>query len=95
MGQRIERINQVIRGWIGYYRIADMKRFLEETGEHMRRRLRMCYWKQWKNVKTRYRNLRKYGYSHQKAYEYANTRKGNRILDESCARMKKKERKDL
>jgi len=76
MEHRIERINQVIRGWIGYYRIADMKGYMEEMGEHMRRRLRMCYWKQWKKVKTRCRNLRKHGYNHQKAYEYANTRKG-------------------
>ena len=76
MGRRIESLNQVTRGWIQYYRISDMKGLMEEIGAHTRRRLRMCYWKQWKRIRTKYKELRKHGYSHQKSYEYANTRKG-------------------
>jgi hypothetical protein len=36
----------------------------------------MLYWKAWKRVRTRYRELKKLGVEHQKAYEWANTRKG-------------------
>lgn len=36
----------------------------------------MCIWKQWKKVKTRYKNLKKLGYTHSQAIKYANTRKG-------------------
>lgn len=69
-------INRLVRGWVNYFRLADMRKLLKHIDEWMRRRLRMCYWKQWKKVRTRYRKLRQCGISHQKAYEYANTRKG-------------------
>ena len=36
----------------------------------------MCYWKQWKKIRTKYENLMKLGLNKQKAWEYANTRKG-------------------
>jgi len=36
----------------------------------------MCYWKQWKKIKTKYDNLIKHGIDNFKAWEYANTRKG-------------------
>ena len=35
----------------------------------------MCFWKQWKNIKTRHDNLVKLGIDPRKAWEYANTRK--------------------
>lgn len=44
--------------------------------EWIRRRLKMCIWKQWKRVRTRYSNLRKLGVPKHKALEYSNTRKG-------------------
>lgn len=42
-----------IRGWIGYYYVADMKRILQSWNEWLRRRLRMYIWKQWKKWGTR------------------------------------------
>ncbi|GAW93102.1 retron-type reverse transcriptase [Calderihabitans maritimus] len=42
----------------------------------MRRRLRMCLWKQWKRVRTRYRELRALGLPERVVHEFANTRKG-------------------
>lgn len=47
-----------------------------ETDEWMRRRIRMIFWKQWKKVKTRFKMLQSLGIYKQKAWEYANTRKG-------------------
>jgi group II intron reverse transcriptase/maturase len=74
--QRIERINQYLSGWLNYFRLANAGAFLEATDEHIRSRLRMCIWKQWRLPRTRYRNLRKFGLSHTNAIKYANTRKG-------------------
>lgn len=73
---RAEKLTQYIRGWINYFKKADMKGLLATTDEWMRRRIRMAYWKQWKKVKTRYRMLKQYGIDESKAWEFANTRKG-------------------
>ena len=76
ISDKITKLNQVIRGWINYFRIADMKRLMERIGEHLRHRLRMCIWKYWKKPKTKYKALRKLGISEYSAYAVANTRKG-------------------
>lgn len=69
-------LNQFITGWVNYYKLADMKSLLQSTDEWMRRRIRMVFWKKWKRVRTRYRNLRKLGISERNAGILANTRKG-------------------
>ena len=75
MATRITRINQVIRGWVNYYSLADMYKHCLKLEEWLRRRLRMCYWKQWKRIKTKHDNLVRLGIASWKAWEYANTRK--------------------
>lgn len=74
--RRKEVTRQYITGWINYFRFADIKKLLERTDEWFRRRLRSLIWKQWKHVKTRLKNLIRLGIPRQKAWEYANTRKG-------------------
>lgn len=74
--KRIARLRQIITGWVNYFGIADMGRTVKELDEWLRRRIRMCYWKRWKKIKTRYDNLVKLGIDEQKAREYSNTRKG-------------------
>lgn len=71
------KIKQKMVGWINYFKLADMKRLLKTMDEWLRRRIRMCYWKQWKKIKTKYKNLLKLGATKQKAWEHANTRKGH------------------
>lgn len=73
---KITKLNQVIRGWINYFKIADMKNAMTEIGQHLRHRLRMCIWKYWKKPKTKYKNLKKLGISEYNAYVVANTRRG-------------------
>jgi len=63
-------------GWINYYGIADMKAFMENANQWIRRRLRMYIWKQWKKVSARFRNLQKLGVPKEQAWQWANTRKG-------------------
>ncbi len=45
------RLRQVITGWLNYFGIADMSRTSKELDECTRRRIRMCFWKQWKKIK--------------------------------------------
>ncbi|URZ00065.1 group II intron maturase-specific domain-containing protein [Clostridium felsineum] len=52
-----------------------MKCTLITLDKWLRRRIRMCYWKQWKKIKTRHDNLKKLGINDYNAWEYANTRK--------------------
>jgi group II intron reverse transcriptase/maturase len=73
---RIKKLRSYIMGWINYFKIADIKKLLLETDEWMRRRIRMVYWKQWKKIKTRFKMLQFLGIYKQKAWEFANTRKG-------------------
>lgn len=61
MDYRIMRINQVIRGWINYFRIGNMKERLREIDERLRTRMRIVVWKQWKTREKRIWGLRKLG----------------------------------
>jgi len=74
--RRKEALRQYISGWVNYFKLADMKSLLVRVDEWYRRRLRMVIWKQWKRIRTRWRNLIKLGINKQKAWEWANTRKG-------------------
>lgn len=75
MEYRFLKLKQAIVGWVNYFAIADMKSILKTLDEWLRRRIRMCFWKQWKKIKTKYDNLMKLGTENYKAWEYANTRK--------------------
>ena len=70
------KVKEFIRGWIGYFYIADMKRTLQRWNEWLRRRIRMYIWKQWKKPKTRVQNLQKLGIPAWQAYQWGNTRLG-------------------
>ena len=61
MDYRIEKLNQVIRGWINYFRIGSMKTALTRIDEHLRTRMRIVIWKQWKKSPKRYWGLRRLG----------------------------------
>ena len=74
--ERITDLDLLIKGWVNYYKITDMRKHCQRLDEWMRRRLRMCIWKQWKKIGSRLKNLVKLGINYFKAWEYANTRKG-------------------
>lgn len=76
IADKIVKLNQVIRGWINYFKIADMKVLMTNISEHLRHRLRMCIWKYWKKPMTKYKALRKLGISEYNAHMVANTRRG-------------------
>ena len=78
----VKRVNEIVRGWINYFRIGMMKQFMDEFGQWLRHKIRVVVLKQWKTSKTIYRNLsylnRKYqtGFSHEEIYKVANSRLG-------------------
>lgn len=56
---RKQRLTWYIRGWLNYFKLADLKGRIKEWNGWLRRRIRMYIWKSWKRVRTRYRNLKK------------------------------------
>ena len=76
MEERIKGINPIIRGWVNYFRIADMKSWMESIDGWLRMRIRICIWKQWKTPQRRRWGLRKLGVSEEKAYMWSYSRKG-------------------
>lgn len=76
MRYRMEKLNQYLMGWCGYFALADTKSLFIKLDGWIRRRLRMCQWKDWKKPKTRIRNLIHLGVPKGKAYEWGNSRKG-------------------
>jgi RNA-directed DNA polymerase len=75
MEERRDKLNALIRGWTGYFRLADMKNPAMQMDEWIRRRIRMCWWKQWKKIRTKHDNLVRLGVGNAQAWQYANTRK--------------------
>ena len=78
----IKRVNQIVMGWINYFRIGMMKQFMEEFGSWLRHKIRVIVIKQWKKPKTIYKNLmylnRKYknGFNAESIFKVANSRLG-------------------
>lgn len=75
LNERIIRLNQVIRGWINYFRIADMKEHMRIITSHLNRRLRCIIWKQWKVSSKRILALVKLGADTEQAKAIAFSRK--------------------
>jgi RNA-directed DNA polymerase len=67
MANVIERINPVLRGWAGYFKLSQSKRPLEELDGWVRRKLRCVIWRQWKQPSTRARNLMRLGLKESRA----------------------------
>ena len=72
----MREVKVFIRGWLGYFHVADMKRTMQSWDEWLRRRFRMYIWKQWKKPKTKVANLRKLGVPADKAFQWGNSRRG-------------------
>jgi RNA-directed DNA polymerase len=67
MAYRLDRLARYVRGWMNYFGISDYYRPIPEIDSWIRRRIRMCYWKQWRWVRTKVRNLLALGTSKRQA----------------------------
>ena len=63
MGERIMRLNWVIRGWVNYFSLGHMKTIMSRVDAHLRTMVRIVIWKQWKVPSKRAWGLRKLGVS--------------------------------
>jgi retron-type reverse transcriptase len=57
----IKELNPILRGWMNYYRIANIKKLTKELMQWVRRRLRMIRMKQWKTYKKMHKEMRRLG----------------------------------
>ncbi|MDD6886783.1 MAG: group II intron reverse transcriptase/maturase [Solobacterium sp.] len=77
-----KRVNEIVRGWINYFRISSMKMFMKEFGQWLRHKIRVIILKQWKKPLRIYKNLmymnkkQRCGFSHEDIFKVANSRKG-------------------
>lgn len=78
--QQVERklleLGSVIRGWVQYFQVGDIKSVCKRLDELLRSGVRKLYWQKWQKVKTRMRNLQSLGVSKWRSYQWANTSKG-------------------
>lgn len=73
---KLIKLDELIRGWVNYFRIANAKSTMAKLDELVRTRLRINTWRRWKRVRTKVTNLLKLGLHKLKAYMWGNTSKG-------------------
>ena len=76
MKTQIHKLNQFLRGWGYYFMIANTYQLTVDLDCWIRRRLRMCYWRQWRKPRTKVRALLKRGVSERRAMSCGITSKG-------------------
>jgi len=70
MAHRLHKLGQYVRGWTAYYGISQYYRPVPELDDWIRRRMRMCYWKQWRWVRTKIKHLLDLGVSLKTAIQH-------------------------
>ncbi|HIE96628.1 MAG TPA: group II intron reverse transcriptase/maturase [Fuerstia sp.] len=75
MERRLTDLNRYVRGWTGYFGLAQQFDLFDRLDGWIRRRIRMCYWKQWRRPRTKVRNLVRLGVPLKMAILHAISRK--------------------
>jgi RNA-directed DNA polymerase len=81
--ERIQRIKEVQRGWLGYYRLANIQIKLKDFDSWVRNRLRYCIWHDWKKPERKRKNLIRLGVDQNHAYSWSRTRMGGWAVAQS------------
>jgi RNA-directed DNA polymerase len=76
MEYRLNKLAQYVRGWMNYFGISEYYRPMPEIDHWLRRRIRMCFWKQWRYVRTKVSNLLRLGTHPSVAIPMCLSRKG-------------------
>ena len=76
MTTKIERLSQYVRGWMHYFGIGMLYQTALDLDQWIRRRIRMCFWKQWRRPRTKIQNLIKRGVSTELAISCGMSSKG-------------------
>ena len=80
LDNRIKQINYVVRGWVNYFRIANMRQNIIDIDQHLRTRIRVIIWKQWKKITRREKALIQLGVEPKLAHNIACSRKGYQLI---------------
>jgi RNA-directed DNA polymerase len=72
----ITELTPVLRGWVNYFRLAEVKGVFEELDGWIRRKLRCILWRQWKRTFTRAKNLIRHGLDKERAWKSATNGRG-------------------
>ena len=75
MQRRLPDLNRCVRGWTGYFGLAQQFDLFDKLDGWIRRRIRMCYWKQWRRPRTKVKNLVRLGVPLKMAIPHAISRK--------------------
>lgn len=81
---RIKKINEVLRGWINYYRQSSMKEKITKIGKWLRNAIRVVIWKQWKVPSKQIPSLVKLGINEEEAKGLTYCRRGYQFITHSC-----------
>jgi len=81
--ERIWRLKEVQRGWLGYFRMASIQGKLKELDSWVRNRLRYCIWHHWKKSERKRKNLIRLGIDQEHAYSWSRTRMGGWAVAQS------------
>jgi RNA-directed DNA polymerase len=71
-----DELTPLLRGWINYFRLAEVKGIFEELDSWIRRKLRCLIWRHWKRTFTRAKGLRQRGLDEIRAWESATNGRG-------------------
>jgi RNA-directed DNA polymerase len=74
--ERIRRINRLVRGWLNYFKLANIHGKLQALDSWLRKRLRYCIWHHWKKPERKRKNLMRLGVDPNDAYAWSRTRMG-------------------
>jgi len=72
----IEELQPLLRGWVQYFKLAEVKGTFEELDGWIRRHLRCLIWRQWKRTRTRAKNLIARGLTEERAWKSATNGRG-------------------
>jgi RNA-directed DNA polymerase len=76
MERRLSELRTYVRGWMGYFAVAGSLKLFDRIDQWLRRRIRSCYWKRWRQMRTRIRELIALGVPRRQAIRHAKSRKG-------------------
>ena len=74
MERRLSELRSYVGGWMGYFGLASQLKLFDKLDQWIRRRIRMCYWKQWRRPKRRREMLIRLGVPRRQAIRHARSR---------------------
>jgi len=76
LARTVETLTPILRGWINYFRLAQVKGIFEDLDGWLRHKLRCILWRQWKRPRTRVQRLMQRGLDETRAWASANNGRG-------------------